>query len=219
MQSPDKLQKSIVLIGKFNPAIFQPAWFSSQNLIGEQECQDAEINIVHPDVVNFRLSWCNFEVTRERLIVTTTQEQAYELIRDLILATFRLLSHTPIKMLGINQEMHFRLKSAEDWHSFGHQLAPKEQFWADTLKNPGTLNVTIQGERTDDHAGKVVVIIKPSEKVQYGVNFRINDHYELEGKDEIIGCDHIINILEQEWENSQKMSIGIIENTLQKIGY
>ena len=219
MQLPDKQIKSIVLVGTFNPTIFQPAWFVGQNLIGETEGINAEINIIHSDVVNFRLEWCNLEVTRERVVVTTTQESAFERIRDLTIGTFRLLAHTPVSMLGINLEMHFRMKSVEDWHSFGHQLAPKEPFWNETLKNPGTLNVSIHGERPDKYFGRIMVDVKPSDKVLHGVSFRINDHFEIEDKKHIIGCDHIINILEEEWNNSQERASNIIANTLGKIGY
>ena len=71
-----KQYKSIVLLGKFNPTIFQPFWFVAQKLIGKQDGESAELGIVHPDIVNFKLRWCNLEVTRERFVVTTTQEQA-----------------------------------------------------------------------------------------------------------------------------------------------
>ena len=32
-----KQYKSIVLLGKFNPTIFQPFWFVAQKLIGKQD--------------------------------------------------------------------------------------------------------------------------------------------------------------------------------------
>jgi hypothetical protein len=41
---------SIVLLVDFNPKIFQPAWFAAQNLIRQQEADEATIHIkVHPD--------------------------------------------------------------------------------------------------------------------------------------------------------------------------
>lgn len=216
MRSSDKQMKSVVLVGKLNPSIFQPTWFAGQQLIGEQDGQEAEINIIHPDIVNFRLNWCNIEITRERFIVTTTQEQAFELIRDLAIGTFRLLAHTPINMLGINTEMHFHMKNADAWHDIGHKLAPKDLFWDDTLKNPGTLAVVIQSERPDDYNGKIQVDVKPSNKVQYGVSFRVNDHYQTESKEIAIGSNYITDILESDWENAEKRANTIINNVIRK---
>ena len=219
MISPEKILKSIVLVGTFNPTIFQPAWFACQRLIGNQESESAEINIIHPDVVNFRLEWCNLEVTRDRVVVTTTQESALERIRDLTVGMFRLLAHTPITMLGVNLEMHFRMKSLEDWHMFGHQLAPKDKFWDETLNNPGTLDVQIHGQRPDDYMGQIVVNVKPTAKPQWGVSVRVNDHFEIEDKKNVIGCDYIIDILEKEWQVSHERSIGIITKIFTKFGY
>lgn len=34
---------TIVLLGEFNPAIFQPAWFGQNGLIGAQEVKEAKI--------------------------------------------------------------------------------------------------------------------------------------------------------------------------------
>lgn len=217
MTTPTKILKSVVLVGKFNPPIFQPAWFSCHKLVSDQEGENAVVNIIHPDVVNFKLSWCNVEVTRERVVLNTNQEHAFELIRDLAIGTFRLLSHTPITMLGINFELHMQMRDEDEWHRFGHQLAPKKQFWNDTLINPGTICVTVQGQRPDDYLGRIQVDVRPSEKIKNGVIFRINDHFENESKEGVIGCDYIINILESQWEISHERANSIINNALSKI--
>jgi hypothetical protein len=37
------------------------------------------------------------------------------LIRDLVLGTFQLLRHTPIKAMGVNREAVFAMESEEEW--------------------------------------------------------------------------------------------------------
>lgn len=217
MLSPAKIHKSIVFVGKFNPAIFQPSWFSLQKLISYSDGESAGVNIIHPDVVNFNLNWCSVEIARERAVFATNQENAFELIRDLSIGTFRLLSHTPINQLGINTEMHFQMRSVSEWHSIGHQMAPKEQFWSDTLINPGMLCVAIQGQRPDKYNGAVKVEVRPSNIVNNGIVIRINDHFEKDSEEEIIGCDYIINALENEWENSHQRAVDIINNIFDKM--
>ena len=41
---------SIVALGSFNPAIFQPLWFSCNDLIGPEEAKGADIKVVHKEV-------------------------------------------------------------------------------------------------------------------------------------------------------------------------
>ena len=57
---------TIVLIGDFNPTIFQPAWFAAQGFITDEEARTAAIGIIHPDVTAFELSWLKLQVDRER---------------------------------------------------------------------------------------------------------------------------------------------------------
>ncbi len=96
---------TIVLLGNFNPKIFQPIWFSTEELLQKQEAEKANIEIIHPDVTIFSLDWLRVTVTPERFSAETTQESYYEAVRDLIIGTFSLLRHTPITKMGINIDM------------------------------------------------------------------------------------------------------------------
>ena len=212
--SPDKQSISIVLLGDFNPKIFHPIWFSAQGLIREKEAEESSLNIVHPEIVNFSLDWCKVEVTRERFVISTSQESSYEPLRDLVRGTFEILSHTPLRMLGINIEMHFRMGSIEEWHAFGHKIAPKD-IWEKELKNPGTISLIIEGVRPEGLEGYIRVETSPSVRVHPGIHFRVNDHYTIKGIDSSIGATEIIRILENEWLNSMNRATRIISNALE----
>src|SRR5438067_10758454 len=43
MKSPETENASIVMVGSFNPAIFQPLWLGTQDLIRRKEAEDAKI--------------------------------------------------------------------------------------------------------------------------------------------------------------------------------
>jgi hypothetical protein len=188
----------IVLLGDFNPKIFQPAWFAAQELIGKAEAENADIEIVHPEVVIFRLNWLRLEVTRERFSAGTIQDSFEEVTRDLVLGTFRILSHTPIKKIGINTEAHFEVGSIEKYHSIGHTLAPKE-VWNDLLLKPGLRSLTMEGVRPDGIKGQIQVTVEPSLRVQPGLYIRINDHFEVDNPDSVLGSDEIVAIIEKNW--------------------
>ncbi len=218
MKIDPKLQGiTIVLIGDFNPRIFQPFWFDSQNIIRAEEAENAKINIIHPDITDFNLDWLNVQVSRERFVASTQKEPYYPFLYDLVLSTFRLLEHTPIRMLGINREMHFQLRSLDQWHGFGHQLAPKE-IWKDLLESPGVKSITMQGDvDRKGYSGYVRVTVEPSIKVDpNGVYFKINDHYDIKKDKRNIGCSEIVSILEKEYDNSISRSDKIIYSLLEK---
>lgn len=209
---------SIILLGNFNPIIFQPAWFSAKELLAQAEAEAAKVEIIHPDAAIFSLEWMRLEVTRERLMVETTQESYYEVIRDLILGMFSLLSHTPLKKMGINTNMHFLIENEEQWHNIGHRLAPKD-LWKDILQSPGMGSLTmIESTRRDGLKGSISVKIEPSVKVlPWGVFINVNDHIEAKDADAIIGSDEIMNILRSSWKDCHERAKNIIYTLLERL--
>jgi len=72
--NPEIQGQSIVLIGDFNPRIFQPAWFGKEHLIRENEADTATIKIIHPDIVSFSTEWFELDITRDRFTISTNHE-------------------------------------------------------------------------------------------------------------------------------------------------
>jgi hypothetical protein len=54
---------SIVVLGSFNPRIFQPLWLSANNLIRPEEADAAKIEIIHREISIFSTEWFNLQVT------------------------------------------------------------------------------------------------------------------------------------------------------------
>lgn len=207
---------NIVLVGDFNPKIFQPTWFGREELISNSEEESAKIEIIHPEVVSFNLEWLTLKVTRERFIASTTQAPFYDILRDLVLGTFRILKHTPLRMMGINYDFHFSMESEERWHAFGDMLTPKEP-WNGILDKPGMGSLTMeQSIRPDGLKGYIRVKLEPSERIHPGVFFNVNDHYQVKDTNKSIGADEIIDILEKNWNSSKERSEKIIESLLNK---
>lgn len=218
MKLQPKIQEhSIVLIGNFNPKIFQPAWFGAEELIQKQEAEKANIEIIHPDVVIFSLEWLRIEVTRERFSVTTMQQPFDEVIRDIVIGTFNLLRHTPLIQMGINRGMHFLMESEEKWHAAGHKLAPKEH-WKDILNAPGLRSLTMEeGIRRDGLKGYIRVKVEPSVRIHPGIFFDVNDHFETKDSISVVGSEEITNILKDSWSASYARSESIIYSLFERL--
>ena len=207
---------SIVLIGDFNPKIFQPAWFAAQEppLIPKLEAEEAKIEIIHSDVATFEVDWFRLQVLRNRFQISSYQESRYEFLRDLVLGTFQILQHTPVREIGINREVHSGVENEKVWHEFGHRIAPKD-VWNGILEKPGLLSLTMVGVRTDGHNGDINVIVQPSTTIRPGIYFNVNDHYSVKEPEKVVGCNEIMDILSAYFYDSIKRSDIIVNHLME----
>lgn len=214
---PDVQLVAVVLLGQFNASIFQPAWFASEGLIKKREAEDATIELIRKGISAFSLEWCNILANQDRFQITTTQESAHELVRDLVVGAFSLLRHTPIKQMGINRDSHYRVESRERWHDFGHTLAPKEH-WKGILDSPGLMGMTMEERpRRDGLSGYVRVTVGPSEKVPQGIYIAVNSHYEVGGSKEVLSSEGVIDILKSSWSDSLSRTNEITQSLIEKV--
>jgi len=205
--------KNIVLVGSFNPAIFQPAWLAANQLIREDEAEVAEVKVIHPEVTIFDLKWAHVQVTQDRFSVNTEQEPYFEVIRDLAIGVFRLLEHTPVKALGINTSAHYKVQGEEELNKIGDALVPKK-VWDKATNSPGVVKLTVQGSRDDDSRGYTQITVEPSAKVKYGVSFNLNDHFNVLDEKSTLGCKEMIDTLEGAWKASEERANHIINTIL-----
>ncbi len=135
-----------------------------------------------------------------------------ESLRDLLFGTFRILRHTPVQKIGLNTHAHYRLPTEDAWHDFGHLLAPKDDLWAPILDKPGTLALTIQGERSDEYDGHIRVKVEPSMQVTYGIFIETNDEYRRMDAD---SAGWIEDVLTKHWESSRLQAERIRSHIVQ----
>jgi hypothetical protein len=210
---------NIVLLGDLNPQIFQPAWFVSQKLLGDKEGESAKVEVIHPQITVFNLDWLRLEVSRDRLVATTRDERYHEILRDLIIGTFTILSHTPLRMMGINSDFDYTINDEPTWHGIGHKLAPKD-IWNKVMDSPGLYSLTVGSKRNiKDNYGNIVRVTVSEINVKLGLRIHINDHYELIAeKEKILGSNEMISVLNGEWDNSQKKTLEIKNKFFEELG-
>jgi hypothetical protein len=68
---PEVNSVSIVLVGTFNPSIFQPQWFVRQNLLPQEEGNKADVKIIAPQVCQFETERFVIQVTANRFSATS----------------------------------------------------------------------------------------------------------------------------------------------------
>ena len=202
--TPELQAVSVVLVGDFNPKIFQPAWFASQEMIWKSEADDAKIDIIHHEVTSFSLDWVKLAVTAERFSVTSESESHYDVMRDLVINCFALLKHTPIRLMGINRTMHFRMSSEDAVNSLGFRLVPPEP-WQSLLPSGAMRSLTMESLRKQPE-GYIRVEVEPSAKINPGIFIAVNHHYII-GK----GAEEVVSLLQHEWASSLDWSLGVFQ--------
>ncbi len=205
---------SIVTLGDFNPKIFHPMWFAKEDLLRESEADEARIEVVHQDVAAFSTDWLTVQVLRDRFTASVKADAYSSHLSDLVRGTFQKLRHTPVRQMGMNVLRRVRFKTEEDWHALGHFILPKSP-WDRVTSKPGLRSVHVQGQRSDDHAGYVLIIIEPDPKTKSDVLIRVNDHYELGESDQgLEGADGVVAIIERGHKESVARASATVDRLI-----
>jgi hypothetical protein len=213
---------SIVLLGKFNPVIFHPVWFARHSLIRDEEADQAKEILVSEAATKFKCEWLEIVVTTDRFQVLTDDRAHAAPLRDLVISVSALLEHTHVWALGMNRHLHYRLDSEEQWHRFGHFLAPKAH-WAKFLTNPGMRSLTVNGTASDALGAVIQFQVEPSTRIHPGVYIRLNEHHEIpkdddaQSKQELTRPEARGDLLEKltkRWESAQALAVTSAESLL-----
>jgi hypothetical protein len=179
--SPEVAGVSIVLLGRFNPAIFQPQWFAKYGLIPSLEADNAEIQIVHPNATVFSTSWLGLEVTPNRFAAGSHDPTMAHSVRDLVLSTFALLEHTPLAAMGLNRHLHF--PGNPEWLAqFQARYIPGSE-WASVLKDPVWKSTVALGTVEGRSSARLQIKLQPSNQVAFGVYLDFNEHFVIDNEE------------------------------------
>jgi hypothetical protein len=216
---------TIVLLGRFSPAMFSPLWFFRNNLISEETADSATVEILHQDIAIVAFGKLRMQIEAGRFTAETTEAPWIDL-GDFVSKTFteRLIS-TPINQMGINRVVHFSVGSEEMRNQIGRTLAPIEP-WGDfgkavaDTKPPrrgGCVDVTMRLPTSGDgYIGHMQVSVQPSGRLKgdTGIYVQTNDHYDVGKLDEITDCEAIMNLLIDNFERSTDQSERIIDQIM-----
>ena len=221
---PEVSAASVVAVGKFNPAVFHPAWFSLRGLLPAEATEAASVQIVSPEATAFAFDWLAVEVTTDVFSMITLQEP-YVRVRDLAVRLFNEhLPDTVVHVLGINRTVHFRVRDMRARDRIGQTLAPKSAWgeWATALGPDGrhggmtSLTMTqldLDGRPDND---RINVNVEPSVRIgegRTGVYVAVNDHYTIDQASSE-RSKRLLQILDGRFEESRRWSDGIIDHVM-----
>ena len=222
---PEIAEVSLVLLGRFNPVIFTPAWFGWHQLLPGKTIEIADTNIAHPQITSFSADWLNIQVVPERIQMNTSQPP-YIRIRDLAVRIFREhLNHTPLTTVGINLDVHFCVHDDKQRDRLGRLLAPVEPWgdWATKLdldgERGGMVSLTMRQQDPCNRpaGGQINVKVEPSNRVEHenlGVYVGVNDHYVVGDVEPHLQTRKIVELLEEKFDASLRRADDIIDHIM-----
>ena len=226
--NPDIAGCSIVLLGKFNPAIFQTAWLQAKGIEPGVLGEDVDVSIVHPDIAHFVVHGRAYHVEQGRFLISTSSAP-WVAISDIIRKIFgEHLTHTPIHAFMVSKEVHFRLPSNEARGNLGKLLAPIEpwgdfgkELGSDDGKSTGGLqSLTMRRLSAVEGSGvETKVTIEPSNRLKdpglSAVYMRVSAHHTVPGLPEGYGADRAVELLAARFEGLLEEADGIIDGIMQ----
>jgi hypothetical protein len=224
--SPQINGASIALLGHFNPIIFRPDWFRDKSILVGSDFDEVNIDIINPEIVQFRLSWLQITVTRDRFFVMVVQEPVIR-IQDFFVSSFQRLPETPVSALGLNRDVHFDCGSFEAMNEIGDVLAPKE-FWGDFVTDSGrragglrsltmeqSILVNNEPAPLDGKKGWIRVQVEPSARITpTGIFVTVNDHYILTADGTLSDARAAADIVAADWADSKSRAEALIDRIM-----
>lgn len=197
------MEFSLVVVGNMPTTLFTPQWLLNHKLLSETEAENATIHIISPNLTRYEIAeWGKIEIRPDRLVFATVSDSHHEVIKDIVVSLITAVDGNKLNYLGVNFTYHFTV-SELNYINIGKKLAPFEN-WSDILSNPKMERIEmVQEERNDSYKGKVRIRVQPSRLIdEYGVEFRINNHFERAGED-IESSNEFIDLLNNFWINAQ----------------
>jgi len=211
--SPEYDALFLVLVGNFNPPIFQPAWLSRHGIVSEVEEEAAQIEIIRTEIASYTLGPFKFSVQPERFQVETHQPDQRFRLRDLVCNIFGLLPETPVTQLGINRAMHFSVADVDRWNHIGHSLVPKAVIWDQLMTKPGTMSVSVRGTRETSKSKWVQFRVEPSGLVNPGLFVQTTEHFDSTDS----GAAWVPEKLTESWQDACEYSLQSAQEILIKV--
>lgn len=222
--TPEITGVDIVVLGDFNPTIFSPRWLSSNGLIRASVADNAQVQVIHPEIADFTADWLHLQAMRDRFTAQTRQAP-YVRLQDFVFRLFSdYLPHTPLRSFGINFSVHFLVESRAARDRIGTTLAPLEPWgrWRNALnldnRKGGMTRLRMSQLAPVDRGpgGQINISVEPSTQVGLGgtgVFVSVNDHFCGSDADST-SVDVLMELLRKEFKSSQQRSEQIVDHIM-----
>jgi hypothetical protein len=202
---------AVVLVGRFNPSIFQPAWFEAKDLVAPVDAESKNM-ILMDGYVSYETPQFQLVCTEDRCQFGTTAKTATaDVLRDIVVGTFALLPETPLWEFGVNHAAHIP-KDVRSWDELAAQLGDPHRTFV-LLPNQRLSTVEFGADRDDGRQGRRTILLQPSILLDGGVYVGFNDHITVVPESERagnIGARDTITEFQSAWAGAVDSANSVI---------
>jgi hypothetical protein len=213
---------AIVVVGNFNPAIFQTTWFRSYKIIPEQEIDYCEKHrtlrpeestktsvVISPITTPFEASLVfeslHLVVTPDKYeMITRRNKFNPELLKTATTKVFHLLTHTPVTSCGFNFLTHWKLSKS------GREIL-RERF----LSSSSNVNIVVGEEFSIEGGLKfhrndalVSMRVEESNMLPDGISIGFNFHRQIPGDRTEYFVKYIQSLFDKDLSEAEKISLN-----------
>lgn len=206
---PHELEEAgttVVLLGAFNPRIFQPMWFAARGLLAESDV-DAQSVIVSDGFSAFSTNVATMFCAQERCQFSASNNTpSPDVVRDLVVGTFSILKETPIWEVGINHTGHIPA-SVRRWDDVVAQFGDPHRSY-ELLPDQYVLTIELRAPRQDRYDGSRTAQLQPSRRLEGGVYFNLNDDVVLRPPEDRqgLGAVEALDAIDDIWDGSRALA-------------
>ncbi len=123
-ESPQR-EVSIVVIGNMNPAIHQPLWYQSLELIDDEELKAVTTGLMLVTQVAAQFEWLGIRIVcnPDRWQIVSPDFEKGKRLVDIASKVFEALPHTPLRAFGFNFHTHENTRNTDVAKIMGSELA------------------------------------------------------------------------------------------------
>ena len=217
---------TILLVGSFNPAVFQPAWFARHGMIGDEEAEDPNMS-VNGRESRFKTAQFRTSVRRDRFMAAGLDNHS-DPVRDLAVSCFKeALPHTPIHTVRISRRIRFDAGSSGVRDGVVGRLAPKEA-WGEWMEQAsresgngserGDISSIVMTRDLESEEGlkiRVDARVGPSIRTRAGIFVNVVSHFPPDdGEEEDQDASFAVGILQDCWESSLERAEFIFDQIM-----
>ena len=172
---------NFIFLGSFNPKIVSPVWLLSKELISEQWAltNDTNPSFFTDDFSSFKCGEFQIQVTLERFSLSVSLQTEFDMMKDLAIGIFTVLSETPVKQMGVNFLSHTEIVDVDVKKALKTKLS-QFQILDNLCERASISSLVVEGKNPWQEDGKLRMNIQPSVVYNNAIYTEINNHFELE---------------------------------------
>lgn len=188
---------SIALFGHFNPAITTTRWLADVGAIAEDEARVA-VDSGEPTATAIRAGELTFEITLERFLVQTTDQNSAGRLGGVVSSVFGHLTHTPIGSLAMGLDVEWSAEERTARHPLLSQLPATTRLVESLLGPTDARSATLRFRGLTGHDAICHVTFEDSDVSPNGLYLSLVDEVSFDQTGST-GAGLAVDILRSRW--------------------